>query len=232
MHVILPDGKRLELADHADGGQLAAAIGPGLAKAALGVVVDGGLADLMTELPDGADVAVLTKRDERVVELMRHTLAHVMAQAVREQMEAEGFGADQLKLGIGPVIADGFYYDFDLPRSLTPEDLPVIEERMRAIVRDDLPLAKFALPRDAALERYLEAADPYKTELIEDLPPEVPITFYQQGGPSGFTDLCRGPHLPSTGALKTALQAHEPRRGLLARGREPADAAAHLRRGL
>ena len=202
MHVILPDGKRLELADHAVGGQLAAAIGPGLAKAALGVVVDGGLADLMTELPDGAEVAVLTKRDERVVELVRHTLAHVMAQAVREQMEAEGFGADQVKLGIGPVIAGGFYYDFDLPRSLTPEDLPVIDERMRAIVRDDLPLAKFALPRDAALERYHEAADPYKTGLIEDLPLEVPITFYQQGGPSGFTDLCRGPHLPSTGALK------------------------------
>ncbi len=201
MQVILPDGTRLDVPEHATGREVAQAIGPGLAKAALGTTVDGQLSDLMTVVPDGAEVAILTKRDDAWIDLARHTLAHVMAQAVRETMTEEGFDPNEVKLAIGPVIENGFYYDMDLPRSLTPEDLPALEERMRRIVAEDLPLQRFELPRETALRRYRELGDPYKVELIEDLPEDAPLSFYEQGGEDGFTDLCRGPHLPSTGKV-------------------------------
>ncbi len=201
MHVVLPDGKRLELPPHATGADVSRAIGPGLARAALGVRVDGRLADLMSEVPDGAEVAVLTRKDPEVTGLMRHTLAHVMAQAVTEYFVQQGYDAGQVRMGVGPVIENGFYYDFDLPRTLTPDDLEAIERIMRRIVDDDLPLRKYALPREEALERFRRRGDPYKQELIEDLPRGEPITFYEQGGADGFTDLCRGPHVPRTGAI-------------------------------
>src|SRR5690606_5912332 len=131
----------------------------------------------------------------------RHTLAHVLAQAVRDVFVAEGYPPEAVKLGIGPVIENGFYYDFDLPRSLTPDDLGKLEARMREIIAADLPLRKYALSRDEAIARYRALGDPYKVELIEDLPEGEAITFYEQGGEEGFTDLCRGPHVPSTGAV-------------------------------
>ena len=201
MHVLLPDGKQLDLPEHATGAEVAAAIGPGLARAALGVRVDGRLSDLQTPVPPGASVQVLTGRDPDAIALMRHTLAHVLAQAVREHLVAEGHDPRSIRLGIGPVIEHGFYYDFDLPRNLTPEDLPLIEERMRAIIAADLELRRSELPRERALTRYQELGDPYKVELIEDLPEDVTISFYEQGGEVGFTDLCRGPHVPRTGVL-------------------------------
>ena len=201
MHVLLPDGKQLDLPEHATGAEVAAAIGPGLARAALGVRVDGRLSDLQTPVPLGASVQVLTGRDPDAIALMRHTLAHVLAQAVREHLVAEGHDPRSIRLGIGPVIEHGFYYDFDLPRNLTPEDLPLIEERMRAIIAADLELRRSELPRERALTRYQELGDPYKVELIEDLPEDVTISFYEQGGEVGFTDLCRGPHVPRTGVL-------------------------------
>ncbi|MEX2540371.1 MAG: threonine--tRNA ligase [Trueperaceae bacterium] len=201
MQVILPDGKRLDVADGATGRQVAEAIGLGLARAALGMKVDGQLADLLSPLSDGAGVAVLTGRDDEVIRLARHTLAHVMAQAVAEFFVAQGFDRASVKMGIGPVVENGFYYDFDLPRSLTPDDLAEIEERMRKIVDADLELRRFELPRAEALERYRRQGDPYKVELIEDLPADAPLSFYEQGGEQGFTDLCRGPHLPRTGAI-------------------------------
>jgi threonyl-tRNA synthetase len=201
MHVTLPDGKRLDVPEHATPKDVAQAIGPGLAKAALGATVNGQLSDLLTELPDGAQVAILTRRDDDVIRLMRHTLAHVMAQAVIEHFVAQGHARDEVKMGIGPVIENGFYYDFDVPRTLTPEDLAAIEERMHKIVQAKLPLRKFELPREEALERYRRTGDPYKVELIEDLPEGVPLTFYEQGGEQGFTDLCRGPHVPNTGEI-------------------------------
>ncbi len=201
MFVLLPDGKRLDVPEHATGADIAGAIGPGLAKAALGVRVDGKLSDLQSQVQDGAHVEVVTKKDPASMFLVRHTLAHVMAQAVREMFVAEGSSADQVKMGIGPVIENGFYYDFDLPRSLTPEDLEVIDGRMRELVKADLPLVKYELPRSEALARFEEQGDPYKVELITDLPEGEHITFYEQGGPAGFTDLCRGPHLPRTGAV-------------------------------
>lgn len=201
MHVTLPDGNRLDVPEAATGADVARAIGPGLAKAALGIRIDGSLGDLLSEVPSGASVEILTKRDGEVVALMRHTLAHVMAQAVTEYFVAQGALPTAIRLGIGPVIENGFYYDFDLPRPLTPEDLEEIEGRMRAIVAADLPLERFPLPREEALGRYRGIGDPYKVELIEDLPEGVAITFYRQGGEGGFTDLCRGPHLPSTGRI-------------------------------
>jgi len=200
MHVLLPDGQRLELPDGATAAAAAAAIGAGLARAALGARVDGELSDLMTPLPDGARLAIVTKRDAGdLLSLQRHTLAHVMAQAVRGLLVAEGHPAASVKMGVGPIIEHGFYYDFDLPRSLTPEDLESIEGRMRAIIAERLPLRRYQVPRSEALAHWRAQGDPYKVELIEDLPEGVAISFYEQGGEAGFTDLCRGPHVPNTG---------------------------------
>lgn len=200
MYVTLPDGKQLELAEHATAMDVAQAIGPGLAKAALGATANGQLVDLLTELPDASEVSILTKKNDEVITLMRHTLAHVMAQAVREVLVAEGFKPEAVKMGIGPVIENGFYYDFDLPRSLTQEDLGTIEAKMQEIVAAKLPLRKYELSRADALSRFA-GKDPYKTELITDLPEDVALTFYEQGGEAGFTDLCRGPHVPNTGDI-------------------------------
>lgn len=201
MFVTLPDGKRLDLAEHATGNDVAAAIGTGLARAALGTKINGQLNDLFSEIPDGAEVSILTKKDDEVIRLQRHTLAHVMAQAVIDHFVQQGFDRSEVKMGVGPVIDNGFYYDFDVPRTLTPEDLLAIEGRMREIVKARLPLRKYELPRDEALTRYRVQGDPYKVELISGLPEDMPITFYEQGGAEGFTDLCRGPHVPNTGAI-------------------------------
>ncbi len=198
MQVVLPDGRKLELATGATGFDVAEAIGPGLKRAARGIRVNGQLTDLFTAVPDGAEVAILTDKDPEITEFGRHTLAHITAQAVREYLVAEGHSAVSVKMGIGPVIENGFYYDFDLPRNLTPDDLPKLEERMRAIVRAGLELNRYELPREQALKRYTELCDPYKQELIQDLPDDVPLSFYEQGGDDGFTDLCRGPHVPTT----------------------------------
>ena len=201
MHVTLPDGKRLDLSEHSTLKNVAEAIGPGLAKAALGGTVNGQLEDLFSEIPDAAQVTILTKRDDETLRLMRHTLAHVMAQAVIDFFAEKGFKRSDVKMGIGPVIENGFYYDFDVPETFSPEDLEVIEARMREIVKAKLPLRRYALPRNEALERYEEVGDPYKLELIRDLPENVTLTFYEQGGETGFTDLCRGPHVPNTGDI-------------------------------
>jgi len=201
MKISLPDGKQLDLPANATAKDAAQAIGPGLAKAAIGAIADGDLYDLMKPLPDGAKLRILTEKDPEYQQLFRHTLAHVMAQAVRELYRERGFNLESVKLAIGPVIENGFYYDIDAPEPIREEDLPVIEEKMRKIVADNLPLHRFVLPRDAALERF-KGIDPYKTELIESLPPGEEISFYQQGDDAyGFTDLCRGPHLPSTGRI-------------------------------
>src|SRR5690606_14546465 len=183
MQVELPDGKRLELPDGSTGAAVAQAIGPGLAKAALGTRVNGQLSDLQTPVPDGATIAIVTKRDADAIILQRHTLAHVLAQAVREYFVAQGFSANSVRMGIGPVIDNGFYYDFDLPRTLTPDDLEAVEQRMRALIAADLQLRKYQLPRDEALRRFVDLEDPYKTELIEDLPQDEPITRSEERRP-------------------------------------------------
>ena len=174
MHVLLPDGKQLNVPEAATGKDVAEAIGPGLARAALGVRVNGKLSDLQSQVPAGAKVEVVTKRDDDAMLLARHTLAHVMAQAVQELFVAEGADRHRVHMGIGPVIENGFYYDFDLPRSLNPDDLVKIEARMRELVKANMPLVKYSLPREEALQRYRELGDPYKVELIEDLPQARP----------------------------------------------------------
>jgi threonyl-tRNA synthetase len=213
--VTLPDGKALELADGATGADAAAAIGPGLARAALAVEVshpEAGegpeLRDLSRALPDGASLAIVTKKDgEKALELIRHDTAHVLAEAVLEL-----YGG--VKISIGPPIADGFYYDFQFPDgvSVSEADFPKIEERMRAHVKESEPFERREVTPEQARERFAGEGQDYKVELIDDLVAQAEsahpsrrlesVSLYTNGP---FTDLCRGPHAPSTksvGAFK------------------------------
>ena len=201
MHVFLPDGKQLDLPANATALDAAKLIGPKLAEQALGARANGKLTDLFTPLPDGATIEILTTRKPaEAIDLSRHTLAHVMAQAILEVYEIKGFARSTIKMGVGPVIENGFYYDFDLPEPLKLEELETLEAKMRQIIAKDLPLSRFEVTREQALAEYANR-DQYKTELIEGLPDSEPMTFYRQGSESDFTDLCRGPHVPRTGVI-------------------------------
>ncbi len=201
MHVVLPDGRQLELPPRATAKDAAAAIGPRLAQDAIGARVNGQLTDVMTPLPNGASLEIITtKKPSEAIDLARHTLAHVLAQAVLEHYGEKGFAREQIKMGIGPVIENGFYYDFDLPEPLSVEELEILEGRMRKIIERNLPLSRREVGREEALSEF-QGRDRYKTELIEALPEGETITFYRQGTEDDFTDLCRGPHLPRTGLI-------------------------------
>ncbi|HEX6229407.1 MAG TPA: threonine--tRNA ligase [Solirubrobacterales bacterium] len=195
--VKLPDGSPLELADGASGADAAAAIGPGLAKAALAIRVDGELRDLSAPLPDGAEVAIVTDRDPEALELIRHDAAHVMAEAVQELYPGT-------KVTIGPPIEDGFYYDFEFPEGvrITDADLERIEAAMRAHIDADEEFSRRDLPAAEAIDLFGEQGESYKVELIEDLVRDegVETVSLYRNGP--FEDLCRGPHGPSTGRIK------------------------------
>ena len=193
----LPDGAELTLKEGSTGADAAAAIGPGLARAALAIKVDGELRDLAVAIPGGAEIEVVTDRSPEAVELVRHDAAHVMATAVTELWPGT-------KVSIGPPIADGFYYDFEFPEdvSLSEDDLPRIEERMAAHIEADEPFERSEEPVAEALERFGAAGEPYKVELIEDLIANEgaeSVSLYRNGP---FLDLCRGPHGPSTGRIK------------------------------
>ena len=190
IRVILPDGSEKELPSGATGRDLAASIGAGLAKAALAVRVNGQIRDLDRPLDDGAKVAILTDKDPDALGLLRHSAAHVLATAVREIFPGAG-------IGFGPAIEDGFYYDFDVPRPFTPEDLERIEARMAEVVKADYPFVREVVDRQEANRRF--ADDPLKLERISELGDDETISVYTDGP---FTDLCRGPHVPSTGRLK------------------------------
>jgi threonyl-tRNA synthetase len=190
IRVVLPDGSERELAAGASGRDLAASIGPGLAKAALAVRVDGQVRDLDRPLEDGAKVAILTDKDPEALGLLRHSAAHVLATAVREIFPGAG-------IGFGPAIEDGFYYDFDVPRPFTPEDLERIEARMAEVAKADYPFVREVVDRGEANRRFSD--DPLKLERISELGDDETISVYTDGP---FTDLCRGPHVPSTGRLK------------------------------
>jgi threonyl-tRNA synthetase len=190
IRVELPDGSERELPAGASGRDLAASVGPGLAKAALAVRVDGQVRDLDRPLEDGARVAILTDKDPDALGLLRHSAAHVLATAVREIFPGAG-------IGFGPAIDDGFYYDFDVPRPFTPEDLERIEARMAEVVKSDYPFVREVVDRGEANRRFSD--DPLKLERISELGDDETISIYTDGP---FTDLCRGPHLPSTGRLK------------------------------
>lgn len=202
MHVFLPDGKQLDFDHSATALEVAQSIGQRLAADALAATVNGELSDLMTPLRDGDTVSIITKKTlAEAAPVFRHTLAHVMSQAVGELYEARGYPKGSVKRGVGPAIENGWYQDFDLPAPLREEDFPEIEERMRAIISRNLPLERREVSKAEALREF--AADPYKAELITDLPDAEPITFYSQGE---YTDLCRGPHLPATGKLPSSFK--------------------------
>ncbi|MFC4075730.1 threonine--tRNA ligase [Salinithrix halophila] len=188
----LPDGSRREYHTSVTVKDVAESISRGLAKKAVAGVVNGNPVDLSREVPDGSEVRILTVEDEQGLEVYRHSAAHLMAQAVKRLYP-------EVKLGIGPVIENGFYYDMDLPESITQEDLPKIEKEMEKIAKEDHPIQRREVSREEAIRIYEEVGDPLKLELIRELPEGETITFYDQGE---FFDLCRGPHVPSTGKLK------------------------------
>ncbi|MFI5025382.1 MAG: threonine--tRNA ligase [Solirubrobacterales bacterium] len=195
--VKLPDGTPLELPGGATGADAAAAIGPGLAKAALAIRVDGELRDLSAALPDGAEIAILTDRDPEGLGLIRHDAAHVMAEAVQELYPGT-------KVTIGPAIESGFYYDFDFPEDVkvTDADLEKIEAAMRAHIEADEPFERRDVPVAEAIELFEGQGEDYKVELIGDLISDegVETVSLYRNGP--FEDLCRGPHGPSTGRIE------------------------------
>ncbi|WP_412026670.1 threonine--tRNA ligase [Deinococcus yunweiensis] len=202
MHVVLPDGKQLDLQQGATALDAAKAIGPRLAQDALAATSNGELVDLLTPLPDGAAITLITKKAPGdAAPLFRHSLGHVMSQAVGEFYRAKGYADDAIKRGVGPSIENGWYQDFDLPEPLKEEDLPEIEKLMREIIGRNLEFSRREVSKAEGLAQFPH--DPYKKELIEGLPDDEPITFYQQGD---YVDLCRGPHFPSTGKLPQAFK--------------------------
>ncbi len=188
--VTLPDGQSIAVAPGSRVIDVATAISPRLAQAAIAGVVDGALVDVSAPVPAGAQVRIVTDKSPEALGVLRHSAGHVMAEAVKALFPTARFG-------IGPAIEDGFYYDFDADRPFTPEDLEAIEARMREIIAEELPFVRGELDRLEALDAF--AAQPYKRELIEDLPEGETISIYTQGA---FTDLCRGPHVPHTGWIK------------------------------
>ena len=187
--ITLPDGSTRSFENPVSGAEIAAAIGPGLAKAALMVSVDGELWDLSRRIETDAAVSIVTARDEAALELIRHGTAHLMAEAVKELYP-------DTQVTIGPAIENGFYYDFARSEPFTPDDLVTIEARMAEIVKRDEEIAREVWPRDKAIEHFEQAGEIYKAEIIAGIPAGEDVTLYRQGD---FLDLCRGPHLPSTG---------------------------------
>jgi threonyl-tRNA synthetase len=192
--VKLPDGAVREYAQGTTLEQVAESISSGLKKNAVVGKVDGKLVDLSFPLEKDAEVEIVTLDSQDGLEVYRHSTAHLMAQAIQRI-----YGRKNVKLGIGPVIEDGFYYDIDMETSLTPEDLENIEKEMEKIAQENLAITRRVVSREEAIRIYTELEDTLKLELIRDLPEDSVITIYDQGE---FFDLCRGPHLPSTGRIK------------------------------
>lgn len=190
--VTLPDVSRREYEAGVTVADVAQSIGAGLAKAALCGKVDGKLVDLSYKLEKDASVAIVTAKDPEGLELLRHSTAHLMAQAVKELYPTA-------EVTIGPAIENGFYYDFKYERPFTPEDLTAIEARMHELAKKDIPVERFVMDRDEAVKYFKGLGEHYKAEIIAGIPQGETISLYRQGD---FTDLCRGPHVPSTGKLK------------------------------
>jgi len=194
--VTLPDGKRLEFSGPVTGCDIAAAIGAGLAKAAIAVRVDGRPRDLATVIDRDAAVAIITRDSAEGLEILRHDAAHVMAEAVKELYP-------DTQVTFGPATETGFYYDFARAEPFTPDDLEKIEARMRDIVRRDEKITREVWERDAAVAFFRDLGESYKAEYIGEIPEGAEISLYRQGD---FVDLCVGPHLPSTGCLGQAFK--------------------------
>ena len=190
--ITLPDGSRREYPKPVTVAEIAASIGAGLARAALAGRVNGKLVDTSFLVDQDAQLAVVTDRDPDGIEIIRHSSAHLLAQAVKELFP-------EAQVTIGPVIENGFYYDFAFKRGFTEEDLIKIEERMREIAKRDYPVSRTVMPRDEAVKFFRDMGEEYKAQIIADIPAGEHISLYRQGE---FIDLCRGPHVPSTGKLK------------------------------
>ncbi|MPZ42939.1 MAG: threonine--tRNA ligase [Betaproteobacteria bacterium] len=188
----LPDGSIRSFPAPLTVGEVAQSIGAGLARAALAGRVDGKIVDTSYRVERDAEVAIVTDRDPDGLEILRHSTAHLLAHAVKELFP-------DAQVTIGPVIEDGFYYDFSFKRPFTPEDLQAIEKRMQEIAKRDLKVERRLMPRDEAVAYFRNLGEHYKAEIIAAIPANEPISLYGQGE---FTDLCRGPHVPSTGRLK------------------------------
>jgi len=194
IQVTLPNGAVREYPKGTTVGEVAASISSGLKKQAVAGKMDGQPVDLSRPIEHNAAVEIWTLDSEEGLEVYRHSTAHLMAQALKRI-----YGEKAVKLGIGPVIEDGFYYDIDMETSLTPEDLGKIEKEMEKIIKEDLPITRRVVSKEEAIRIYEEIEDPLKLELIHEFPEDATITIYDQGE---FFDLCRGPHLPSTGRIK------------------------------
>ncbi len=192
----LPDSSVLSFDGPVSGADVAAKIGAGLAKAALAVKVNGKLQDLATPITTDAEIDIITSKSPEGLDIIRHTCSHVMAQAVQELYP-------ETQVTIGPAIENGFYYDFARKTPFTPADLEAIEKKMAEIVDRDDPIVREEKPRNEAIAFFKDKGEKYKVELIEDLPADTVISFYKQGD---FIDLCRGPHLPSTGKVGKAFK--------------------------
>src|SRR5690349_17789160 len=190
--ITLPDGSRREFPAPVTVADVAASIGPGLAKAALAGKVDGKVVDLSHTVDHDAQVAIVTERDADGLDVIRHSTAHLLAYAVKELFP-------DAQVTIGPVIEDGFYYDFSFKRPFTPEDVAAIERKMEELAKKNEPVVRSLMPRDEAVKFFESMGEHYKAEIIASTPSDEPISPYREGK---FVDLCRGPHVPSTGRLK------------------------------
>jgi len=190
--ITLPDGSQRSFAQPVTVADVALSIGVGLARAALAGKVDGKLVDTSHLMEQDAALAIITDKNAEGLEIIRHSTAHLLAHAVKELFP-------DAQVTIGPVIENGFFYDFSYKRPFTPEDLAAIEKRMSEIAKLDLPVARRVLPRDEAVAYFKHIGENYKAEIIESIPADQDVSLYSEGE---FTDLCRGPHVPSTGKLK------------------------------
>lgn len=194
MQIRLPDGTIREYSQPVTPGQVAKEISEGLWRNSAGALVNGELWDLERPIDFDCELKIIKLDDPQAMEIYRHTMSHIMAQAV-----IRIYGQENVKLGIGPTIENGFYYDFDIANGkITEEELPKIEEEMKKIIKEDLKIERFELPKEEAIKLMEERGQTYKIELINEIPDEK-VSFYKQGE---FVDLCRGPHLPSTGKVK------------------------------
>ena len=192
MNITLKNGDVLSVAEGANAMQAAQAISEGLARNAVAAKINGELVDLSTALKEGDALEIVTLKDKEGLEVYRHTCAHVLAQAVKNIYPT-------CKLAIGPVIENGFYYDVDFQTPISMDDFGKIEAEMKNIIKGNLPIERFTLPREEAIALMSKYHENYKVELISDLPEDAVLSFYKQGA---FIDFCRGPHLPSTGKIK------------------------------
>src|SRR5580658_6429794 len=190
--VTLPDGSQRQFESPVTVDEVAANIGAGLRKAALAGRVDGKLVDTSFIIDRDVKLSIVTAKDPAGLEVIRHSTAHLLAQAVKELFP-------EAQVTIGPVIEDGFYYDFAFKRPFTPEDLAAIEAKMRELAAADQTVNRRVMPRDEAVKFFRNLGEIYKAEIIAGIPDKEPISLYGQGN---WVDLCRGPHVPSTGKLK------------------------------